>query len=91
MVIVNKPGEAQAGTGPKLKGPFGETSFARKFSNAKKLKAGAFSLVRYCMLRGKLFWFSSLGQQVQFGVFLEFRRTFGRTFLVTSGVSKKNI
>ena len=45
----------------------------------KKLKGGSFGLVRYCMLRGKPFWFSSLGQQVQIGVFLKFCRTFGRT------------
>ena len=44
-------------------------------------------------MRGKNenpFWFSSLGQQVQFGVFLKFCRTFGRAILVTSGVSKKH-
>ena len=51
----------------------------------KKSKGGPFGLVRYCMLRGKPFWFSSLGQQVQFGVFSEFCRTFGKTILVTSG------
>ena len=58
----------------------------------KKLKRGPFSLVRYCMLRGKKekpFWFSCLGQQVQFGIVLKFCRIFGRTILVTSGVSKK--
>ena len=32
-------------------------------------KNGPFGLVRYCMLRGKPFWFSSLGQHVHFGVF----------------------
>ena len=32
-------------------------------------KNGPFGLVRYCMLRGKPFWFSSLGQQVHFGIF----------------------
>ena len=32
-------------------------------------KNGPFGLVRYGMLRGKPFWFSSLGQQVHFGVF----------------------
>ena len=33
---------------------------------------------RYCMLRGKLFWFSSQGQRVQFvDVFLRFCRSFG--------------
>ena len=43
------------------------------------------------MLRGKRFSFSSLGQQVQFGVFLKFCGTFGRTILVTSGVTKKTL
>ena len=28
----------------------------------KNLKGGPFGLVLYCMLRGKPFWFSSLGQ-----------------------------
>ena len=42
----------------------------------KKLKGGPFGLVRYCMLRGKPFWFSPLGQRVQFGVLLKFCRTF---------------
>ena len=51
--------------------------FEKKSHKAKKLKGGPFGLVRYCMLRGKLFWFSSLGQRVQFGVFLKFCRTFG--------------
>ena len=60
------------------------------FFRKKKLKKGPFSLVWHCMLRGKPFWFRSLGQQVQFGIFLKFCRTFGRTILVTSGVSKKN-
>ena len=49
-------------------------------------KNGPFGLVRYCMLRGKPFWFSSLGQQVHFGVFWKFCRTFGRTILVSSGL-----
>ena len=51
---------------------FGEVSQCRK-----KLKEGSFGLVRYCMLRGKPFWFSSLGQRVQFGVFLKFCIIFG--------------
>ena len=41
-----------------------------KSHNAEKMKGGTFSLARYCMLRGKKekrFWFSSLGQKVQFG------------------------
>ena len=53
--------------------------FFRKSRNAKKCYAK----------KEKPFWFSSLGQQVQFGVILKFCRTFGRTILVTSGVSKK--
>ena len=35
----------------------------------KNLKRGPFGLVRSRILRGKPFWFTSLGQQVQFGVF----------------------
>ena len=45
------------------------------------LKGGPFGLVRYCMLREKPFWFSSLGQHVKFG----------RTILVTSGGLKINL
>ena len=55
----------------------------------KKLKRGTrysmVSIVRYSMLRVEPFSFSSLGQQVQFDVFLKFCRTFDRTILVTSG------
>ena len=78
-------------TPKKLKGgPLGKIFFRKKSRNAeKKLKGGPFSLVRYCMLRGKPFYFSSLGQRVQFGVFLKFCRTFGRTILVNSGGLKK--
>ena len=58
--------------------PFGEKIFAEKISQCrKKLKGGPFGLVRFCMLLGKPFWFSSLGQRVQFGVLLKFCRTFG--------------
>ena len=48
----------------------------------KKLKEGPFSLSRYCMLRGKRekpFWFSSLGQMIQFGT-IKFRKTFKNYF-----------
>ena len=41
--------------------------FLKKVAQCRK--NGPFALVRYCMLRGKPFWFSSLGQQVHFGVF----------------------
>ena len=53
----------------KLKGgPFmGKKVFSKKVAQCRK--NGPFGLVRYCMLRGKPFWFSSLGQQVHFGVF----------------------
>ena len=53
-------------------GPFGEKNFfEKKVTMPKKLKGGPFSLSRwYGMLRGKTgktFWFSSLGQMIQFG------------------------
>ena len=49
----------------------------KKVSQWQKLKGGPFGLVWYCILCGKPFWFSSLRQRVQFGVFLKFGRTFG--------------
>ena len=67
--------------------PLVEKNFEKKVAQCRK--NGPFGLVRYCMLRGKPFWFSSLGQQVQFCVFSKFYRTFGRTILVTSGGLKK--
>ena len=48
-------------------------------------------IVCYAETKEKLFWFSSLGQQVQFGVSLKFCKTFVRTILATSGVSKKTL
>ena len=56
--------------------------FEKKSHNAKKLKAGPFSLSRYCMLRGKrgkTFLFSSLGHMIQFGT-IKFHRTFKNDF-----------
>ena len=54
-------------------GPFEEKNFPKKcLAMPKNMKGGPFGLVRYCMLRGKPFWFSSLGQRVQFNVFLKF-------------------
>ena len=59
-------------------GPFGEFFSRKKSRNAKKTeRGGPFGLIRYCMLPGKPFWFSSLGQRVQFGGFVKFCRTFG--------------
>ena len=43
----------------------------------KKLKGGTLWSRPVLYLRGKPFWFSSLGQRVQFGGFLKFCRTFG--------------
>ena len=64
--------------------------FRKKSRNVeKKLKGGPFSLVRYCMIRGKkenLFGSVTWTNRYNLG----FCRTFGRTVLVTSGVSKKN-
>ena len=45
----------------------GEKVFLKKVAQCRK--NGPFGLVRYSMIRGKPFWFSSLGQQVHFGVF----------------------
>ena len=67
--------------------PLVEKNFEKKSHSVEKnLKGGR------CMLRGKLFWFSSLGQHVQFGVFSKFCRTFDRTILITSdGFYKKTL
>ena len=62
-----------------------KTKIRKKVSQCrKKLKGGPFSLSRYCMSPGivchaekeeKSFWFSSLGEMIQFGT-IKFRRTF---------------
>ena len=55
----------------------------------KKLKGGPFSLARYSMLRRKTpFWFSSLGQMVQFGA-IKFCRTFKNYFGQFVWIEKK--
>ena len=56
----------------------GKNCSRKKSRNAKKNETGEgpFGLVRFCMLHGKHFWFSSLGQRVQFGDFFKFCRTF---------------
>ena len=56
----------------------------------KKLKGGRLVSSGIVCYTRNLFG-CSLGQRVQFGVFLKFCRTFGRTILVTSGVSKKTL
>ena len=54
--------------------PLGKFFFEKKVSQCrKKMEAGPFGLARYGMLRGKQekpFWFSSLGQIVQFGAII---------------------
>ena len=59
----------------------------------KKLKDPLVLPVIVCFAekKEKPFWFSSLGQQVHFCDTLKFCRVFGRTILVTSGVSKKTL
>ena len=68
--------------------------FEKKFHNAEKNWKGDPSaspgIVCYAEKKEKPFWFSSLGQHVQFCSTLKVCRTFGRTILLTSGVSKKN-
>ena len=56
---------------------YGKKILENSHNAEKKLKGAPFGLVRYCMLRGKHFWFSSLGQRVQFGGFVKFCRSFG--------------
>ena len=89
----------------KLKGgPFGifQHPFCRKTAkkiegdllvgkNLKKSRTVPKKIVSSGMVcYAETFWFSSLGLQVQFGVFSKFCRTFGRTILVTSGGLKKH-
>ena len=75
---MKKKSEKKSHSAEKIeRGPFVifQHPFCRK--NPKKIEGGPFGLVRYCMFRGTLFWFSSLGRRVQFGIFLKFCRTFG--------------
>ena len=62
----------------------------KKSHNAEKSEEGTLWSRPVLYATRKPFWFSSLGQQVQFGVFSKFCRTFGRTILVTSGDLKKH-
>ena len=70
--------------------PFGERIFPKKGSQCRKKpkRGNLWSRPVLFVTRETPFWFSSLDQQVQFGVFLKICLTFGRTILVTSGVSK---
>ena len=53
-------------------GPFEKKISEKKSRNAEKTERGPFGLVQYCMLSGKPFWFSSLGQQGQFKILWNF-------------------
>ena len=64
--------------------------FEKGLAMPKKIERVLFSLTRYCLIRGK--------KEKKFGSVpwanrynLKFCRTFGRTILVTSGVSKKTL
>ena len=72
-------------------GPFGEKNVSGKKShNAEKIESGdtlvSPGMVCYAGKQEKLFWFSSLGQMVQFGA-----KIFCRTILVSSGGLKKTL
>ena len=74
----------------KLKeGPLGENFWKKSFAMPKKLEGGTLWSRSVSYVTREPFWFSSLNQQVQFGVFLKFCRTFGGTILGPSEVSKK--
>ena len=70
---------------------FNKPGLAQVGAISKAQKRGPFGLVRYCMLRGKPFWFSSLGQRVQFGVFLKFCITFGVELFWSLQVYRKTL
>ena len=86
------PWRAKRGTLPKLStflsqlkgGPFGEkTNFRKKVSQSRKTERGdplvSPGMVCYAEKQEKPFWFSSLGQMVQFGAII-FCRTFKNYF-----------
>ena len=77
-------------TSKKIEGTIWGFFSKKNLTMPKNLKVSS-GIVCYARKKEKPFWFSSLGQQIQFGVFLKFCRTFGRTILVTSGVSKKTL
>ena len=58
----------------------GKKVYEKSRTVPKKSKGVPFGLVRHCMLRGKPFRFSSLGQRIHFGVFCKFCRTFVELF-----------
>ena len=65
-------------------GPFGGKKFRKKMSHSaeKKLKGDSLvspGMVCYAEKEEKPFWFSSLGQMIQFGT-IKFRRTFKNYF-----------
>ena len=57
--------------------PFMKKMCEKESRYAEKIERGTLLSRPVLYLRGKPFWFSSLGQRVQFGSFLNFCRTFG--------------
>ena len=73
-------------------GPFGEKVFRKKVSQCrKKLKGGPFSLPVWYVTRKKEkpFWFSSLGQMIQFGA-IKFCRIFENYFVQFVWIEKSH-
>ena len=80
----------------KLKGgPFGEKFLEKKVSQCRKTQAErgdpfvSPGMVCYAEKQGKAFWFSSLGQMVQFGAII-FCRTFKNYFAQFVRIEKKS-
>ena len=64
--------------------------FLKVAQNRKKLEGRSFSFARYCIIRGRRKnFFGSVPWSNRFKI--KFCSTFGRTILVTSGVSKKTL
>ena len=69
--------------------PLGKKFSKKVLQCRKQLKGGPFGLARYCMSRAKKEnLFGSVPCTNRYNI--KFCRPFGRTILVTSGVSKKN-
>ena len=82
-------------TAKKFKGrPFGEKISPKKSHNAEKTESGdplvSPGMICYAGKQEKPFWFSSLGQMVQFGAII-FCRTFVELFWSVQEVFKKTL
>ena len=65
-----------------------ETNSKKSRTMLEKIERGSLSLTRYCMMRGKTL-FGSVPWSNRYN--LKISRTFGRTILITSCVSKKTL